>query len=324
MISRRMSFLTALALAVLAGPPSVLAQSWPTKPVTLVVSYPAGGDTDAVARLYAEKLSTRLGQPVIVDNRPGASGMIGDKAVANAANDGYTLLFTPSQFASAHHVVKSTTVARDPVADFTPIIEAGYISLVLVTSPSSGIKDVKQIVTDAKNGRALTYGSPGTGSPMQFVGEMLNKAAGTKLSHVAYRGVAPSVVDALGGHIPLVWATPGTVIQHIQSGRLVALAVSDPVRSKLFPNVPTLLEAGYPVVLKAWLGLLGPKGLSPEIVRVVNTHMNEIIGMPDVQSKMASLGVLPEGGTPAKFAQAIAEDDQKFSVMAKEFAIRAD
>jgi tripartite-type tricarboxylate transporter receptor subunit TctC len=323
-LTRRFLFLT-LWLSAFAGAPAAMAQAWPAKPITMVVSYPAGGDTDAIARLYAEKLSTRLGQPVVVDNRPGASGMIGDRAVANASPEGYTFLMTTNQFASAHHVVQAgPAVARNPVADFTPVVETGHITLILVTSPGTGIKDAKQLVAQAKGGRSLSYGSPGVGSPMHFVGEMLNKAAGIHLSHVAYKGVNPSVTDALGGHVDLVWATPGTVAAHVASGKLIALAVSDPQRSKLFPSVPTLVELGYPVQVTAWMGILGPKGVSPEVVGKLNSHMNEILKMPDVVAKMANLGVVPDGGEPTKLGRQVAEDDKLFGTLAKEFGIRAD
>ncbi len=315
----------AAASAVWAAGPA-LAQAWPAKPITIVVSYPAGGDTDAVARIYAEKLTARLGQQVLVDNRPGASGIIGNSSVAKAAADGYTLLFTPSTFPIAQHVLKAgPATAHDVINDFTPIIKTGNIPLLIVASSGIGVKDMKQIIADAKGGKATTYGSPGAGSPMHIAAEMLNKDAGTKMTHVPYRGVAPVVNDALGGHVTVGWVTPGAVGQHVAAGKLLPLAVAERQRTKLMPNVPTLIELGYKDLdVSAWMGLLGPKGLPADITRTLNGHFNEILKMPDVLTKMAALGIEPIGGDGAVLARQIAGDHERFGKLVKEFGIKAD
>jgi tripartite-type tricarboxylate transporter receptor subunit TctC len=316
--------LAAACAAIVTG--NAAAQAWPSKPITIVVAYPAGGDTDAIARVYAEKLSARLGQQVVIDNRPGASGTIGSSSVAKATPDGYTLLFTPSTFPVAQHVLKvGPNVAHDVVKDFTPIIKSGNIPLLVVTSPATGLKDMKQVIADAKAGKALTYGSPGTGSPMHIAGEMLNKAAGIRITHVPYKGVAPVVTDALGGHVSIGWITPGAVGQHVSTGKLIPLATGEKTRTKLMPNVPTLIELGYKDLdVSAWMGLLGPKGLAPEIVRTLNQHFNEVLKMPDVMARMASLGIEPIGGEPAVLARQIAGDDELFGRLIKEFGIKAE
>lgn len=323
--ARATAAIAASSLALLAAG-GAMAQAWPARPITIVVSYPAGGDTDAVARIYAEKLSLRLGQPVLVDNRPGASGMIGNTWVAKAAPDGYTLLFTPSTFPIAQHVLKAGPgVAHDVVKDFTPIVKTGNIPLLLVTAPSTGFKNVAQLVADARAGKALSYGTPGAGSPMHIAGELFNKDAGTQIAHAPYRGVAPVVNDALGGHVGVGWITPGAVAGHIASGKLVALAVAERQRTKLMPGVPTLIELGYKDVdVSAWMGLLGPKGMSAELVQALNRHFNEVLKMPDVQARMAALGIEPIGGAPSVLAQQIADDDQRFGKLVKEFGIRAE
>ncbi|MDR6424902.1 tripartite-type tricarboxylate transporter receptor subunit TctC [Variovorax paradoxus] len=322
---RTAAAIAASSLALLAAG-SAMAQAWPARPITVVVSYPAGGDTDAVARIYAEKLSLRLGQPVLVDNRPGASGMIGNAWVARAAPDGYTLLFTPSTFAIAQHVLKAGPgVAHDVVKDFTPIVKTGNIPLLLVTAPSTGIKNVAQLVADARAGKALSYGTPGAGSPMHIAGELFNKDAGTQMAHAPYRGVAPVVNDALGGHVGVGWITPGAVAGHIASGKLVPLAVAERQRTKLMPGVPTLVELGYKDVdVSAWMGLLGPRGMPAELVQALNRQFNEVLRMPDVQARMAALGIEPVGGAPSVLAQQIADDDQRFGRLVKEFGIRAE
>jgi tripartite-type tricarboxylate transporter receptor subunit TctC len=324
--SRRTVIAAAALAAGLAATGSAMAQSYPSKPITLVVSYPAGGDTDAIARVYAEKLGARVGQQVLVDNRPGASGTIGNASVARAAPDGYTLLFTPSTFPIAQHVLKvGTNVAHDVVNDFTPIVKTGNIPLLLATAQTTGLKDMKQVIAEAKGGKAITYGSPGAGSPMHIAAEMLNKAAGTKMSHVPYRGVAPVVTDTLGGHVAIGWITPGAVGQHVQSGKMVPLAVAERQRTKLMPNVPTLIELGYAELdVSAWMGLLGPKGLPADIVRTLNGHFNDILKMPDVQARMAALGIEPIGGEPAVLAQQIATDNGRFGKLVKEFGITAE
>ena len=315
----------AASLAVLTVG-AAMAQAWPARPVTIVVAYPAGGDTDAIARTYAEKLSQRIGQPVLVDNRPGASGMIGNVWVAKAAPDGYTLLFTPSTFPIAQHVLKvGPGVAHDVVKDFTPIVKTGNIPLLLVTAPVTGIKDVAQLVADAKAGKTLTYGTPGAGSPMHIAGELLNKDGAIAITHAPYRGVAPVVNDALGGHISVGWITPGAVAGQIATGKLIPLAVAERQRTKLMPAVPTLIELGYKDVdVSAWMGLLGPRGMAPETVQALNRHFNAILQMSDVQAKMAALGIEPVGGAPSVLAQQIAQDDQRFGKLVREFGIRAD
>jgi tripartite-type tricarboxylate transporter receptor subunit TctC len=302
------------------------AQAWPNKPITIIVSYPAGGDTDAVARTYAEKLAARLGQPVVVENRPGASGTIGNVAVAKSAADGYTLLFTPSTFPIAQHVLQvGPNVVHDVNRDFTPIVKTGNIPLLAVTAPGTGIKDMKGLIADAKAGKAFTYGSPGTGSPMHILGEMLNADAGIKITHVPYRGVAPVVTDALGGHVGVGWITPGAVSSHIATGKLIALVTGERQRTKLMPQVPTLIELGYKNLdVSAWMGLLGPKGLPAEVTRSLNQHMNEILKMPDVMSKMAALGIEPIGGEPAVLAKQIADDDARFGKLVKDFGIKSE
>ena len=323
---RNMVRAAAGAILLLCAATAALAQSWPAKPVTLVVAYPAGGDTDAIARTYAEKLAQRLGQPVVVDNRPGASGMIGNAWVAKAPADGYTLLFTPSTFPIAQHVPKAGPgVAHDVVKDFTSIVKTGNIPVLMVTAPTSGIQNVAQLVAGAKAGKAFTSGTPGGGWPMHIAGELFNKDAGVAIAHAPYRGVAPVVNDTLGGHVSVGWITPGAVAGHIAAGKLVPLAVAERQRTKLMPNVPTFLELGYrDMDVSAWMGLLGPKAMPAEVVQTLNRHVNEILKMPDVQARMAALGIEPVGGEPAVLARQIADDDQRFGKLVREFGIRAD
>ena len=321
----------ALALAACAAAtatfcmlPSHAEGKWPSKPITLVVSYPAGGDTDAMARLFADKLGQRLGQPIIIQNKPGASGLIGNSFVAHAQPDGYTLLLTPSTFSIAQLVVKAgPATTYDVLHDFTPIVLTGTQPLFLVAGPT-GAKDMKTLLAQAKT-TPLSFASPGSGSPMHILGEMFNKAAGVKITHVPYKGVAPAVNDLLGGQVPLTYITWGPIEPYISSGKVHPLAVADNVRSPLAPNVPTLAELGVKgVEVSAWQGLMGPKNLPPEIVKTLNADMNEILKMPDIAEKMKVFGALPAGGDAARLAKQNADDFARFSKIIKEFGIQAD
>lgn len=295
-------------------------------PITIVVAYPSGGDVDAMARTYAEKLAGRLGRPVIVDNRPGASGTIGSAAVARAKPDGTTLLLAPSTFAIAQQVLKvGPNIAHDVVRDFTPIIKTGSIPLLLVTAQSSGIKDLRQLVTLARSGKPLTYGTPGAGSPMHIAGELFNSAAGIRIIHVPYRGLAPLLNEVLGGHVSVGWMTTGAAAEHVASGRLVPLAVAERKRTKLLPQVPTFAELRYhEVEVTAWMGLLGPKGMQADAASALNRDFDDILRLPDVQAKMSAMGIEVAGGPPSILARQIAEDERRFGMLVREFGIRGE
>ena len=321
---RRQVVISAALLAAAQMSGSALAQAYPSKPITIVVAYPAGGDTDAMARLYAEKLGQRLGQPVVVDNRPGASGTIGTVHVAKAAPDGYTLLLAPNTFAIAQFVLKTNAGSSyDVLGGFTPIVQTSVQPMFVAASQGSGIKDIKTLASQGKRD-GLTYASPGSGSPMHILGEMFNKAAGTKLSHIPYKGVAPAVNDLIGGHVPTTFMTWGPIAPYA-GGKVNVLAVADAQRSPLAPNVPTLAEQGVKdVEVSAWQGLFGPKGMKPETVKLLNTHLNEILKMPDVVGKMAAFGALPAGGEPARLEKTSAADYNRFGKLIKDLDIRAD
>ncbi|HEX2544146.1 MAG TPA: tripartite tricarboxylate transporter substrate binding protein [Ramlibacter sp.] len=326
-ISRRVLMSLASVSALVAAAPALAQGAYPNKPITMIVSYPAGGDTDALARLYAEKLSARLGQTVVVENRPGASGTIGNAYVAKATPDGYTLLFTPNTISIATLVLKAgpSGPAYDVLTDFTPIIQAGSQSLFLVVNTATGVTNVRDLVAAAKSEKIRSYASPGSGSPMHILGEAFNRAAGIKISQVPYRGSAPAIADLVGGHIPFMYTTLGPVAQHIATGKLAAIGVADPKRSPLMPNVPTLAEAGYPdVYVGAWQGLMGPKGLPANVVRTLNTAMNEIIKMPDVIPRMTAMALVPTGGEPGTLARAVSDEHSRYGRMIKEFNIQAD
>ncbi len=325
MIARRTVIaIASLATLVYAG--GAAAQAYPAKQINVIVSFPPGGDTDALARLFAEKLSARVGQSVIVENKTGASGTIGNSYVAKANPDGYTLLFTPNTLATAPLVLKPGTGAvYDPLTDFTPIILAGTQSLFVVATTASGVTNMKDLVAAVKAGKISSYASPGSGSPMHILGEMFNKSAGVKIKQVPYRGSGPAIVDLVGGHVPMMYTTLGPVSQHIASGKLINIGVADAQRSSLQPNVPTLSEAGFKdAEVGAWQGFMGPKGMAPDVVKTLNGHLNEIIKMPDVVSRMTTLALMPAGGDPSALAKVNADNHARYGKIIKEAGIQAD
>lgn len=322
---RRQMFAAAFAACALASG-AVYAQGYPAKTISITVSYPPGGDTDAIARLFADHLSKRLKQTVVVENRPGAGGTIGNSYVGRAAADGYTLLFTPNPFTTAPMVLKLAPAnSYDVLNGFEPIIKTAIQPLVLVANPNAGFKSVAEMIAVAKTGKPLSYASPGAGSPMHVIAEWLNRVAGVKIQHVPYRGVGPGVVDTLAGHVPTVWATLGAVTQHFGTGRLVPIAIGDVQRSSLAPNIPTLVESGYKdVVVGAWNGFFAPKGTPAGVVSLLNSHMNEILKTPEVIEKLASFGALPVGGAPDVLGKTNASEFEVMTKVIKDLGITAE
>lgn len=316
-LSRRQALALGLAAAL---PAPAIAQS--SRAVTLVVAFPPGGDVDTMARMFAERLATRLGRNVVVENRAGASGTIGAMAVARAAPDGDTLIHVPSTFAIAPHVLRASPT-YDPVADFTPIITTGSATLILMASRQSGLRSVADFLAAARAGRVTGYGSPGSGSPMNVLAEMFHRAAGIQVPEVAYRGVAPVVTDLLAGTIPVGWVTPAVVVQHMQSGALVPIVISEGERNPIVPSVPTLRESGFDIAFTSWYGLLGPRGMAPELVTTLNRHMNEIMTETAVIERLRGMGTLPGGGTPQRLGDYIRTDSERFGRIVRELNITA-
>ncbi len=307
-----------------AGLTPAMAQAWPSKPITIVVAYPAGGDTDAVARLLGEKLSSRLGQPVIVDNKPGASGIIGTSFVNKAPPDGYTLLMAPSTVTMAQLVLKPSPATAYDMRALTPIFQVGAQPLFLAAGPGGKFNTLADAVQASKTA-ALSYASPGTGSPMHVLGEMFNRAAGAQFSHVPYKGIAPGLNDVVGGHLPLTWVTYGPVEPYLKDGRIRLLAVAQDQRSPLAPNVPTLAELGVKgVEVVAWNGLFGPKGLPAEVVGRLNTELNALINDPDLAQRLRVLGMLPVGGSPEVLRKVALTDLDRFTRIVGELGIKAE
>jgi tripartite-type tricarboxylate transporter receptor subunit TctC len=293
--------------------------------VTLVVPFPPGGGPDVAARLIAEKLAPRLGQPVVVENRPGAGALLGASFVAKAAPDGHTLLLTPNTMAISPHVLPPGAGGGvDVNKDLLPVIAPATTPLVLVASPSLGVNNLKGLLEQARKG-GLAYGSPGNGSPMHFAGEMLKRSAGVDLLHVPYKGVAPSLNAALAGEVKLLYTGVGGALQHIKAGKLVPLALTEKSRSSLLPDVPTATEQGVgQVEVNAWYGVFAPAATPAAVVQRINQEINAVIKLPDVRERLLGAGVEPLGGTPQVLADFMKADTQRYGQLARELGVKAD
>lgn len=303
-------------LAALAGG-DALAQAYPSKTVTLLVPYAPGGGHDAMARIVAEKLGPRLGQTVVVENKPGAAGMIGTEQVVRAAPDGYTLLFSsPAEIVVAPSVYK--TMRYDPVKDLTPITQVGDTPLVLMAHPSVGVKTLAELIAKAKKEPGkLSFGTAGTGSSQHLAGAWINNLAGIDLQHVPYKGAGPATNDLLGGNVPLGILGMAPVLKHIQAGRIVALAVMTPKRVDWAKDTPTVAETPGMEGFQAnhWMGLLGPAGMPPEVVAKLQAEVAAVLAMPEVRERLRGLGIDPVGSSTEDFRRFLAEERERFAKM---------
>ena len=300
---------------------SVSAQTYPTKPVKIVVPSAPGGGTDIVARLLAQSFSKALGQNFIVENKPGAGNLIGIETVARAPADGYTLLFVASPLVLNPILFKK--VNYDPIKDFSPISLAATAPNILVVHPSTPATNVKEWVELAHKGQnKLSYASAGVGTSPHMSMELFNAMAGIQTLHIPYKGTTPAVTDLLGGQVNAMFSNALTVMPHIQSGKLRALAVSGNRRLELLPDVPTVMEAGIAqYVSLQWYGLLAPAGTPPAVIQTINREMVKALQSKDIKDKLASEGAEPAGSTPTEFANLIKNDFDKWSKVAKSSGI---
>jgi tripartite-type tricarboxylate transporter receptor subunit TctC len=314
----RVLFMLALAASGL-----VQAQVWPGKPVHIIVPISIGGTTDLLARMLGQALSQATGQPFVVDNKAGASGAIGAAEVARAAPDGYTLLVgTTSTHSIAPHVSK---LPYNVVDDFTPIALLAEANNVLLASPALPAKNVAELLAlaRAKPG-SINYASSGIGSWGHLAFELFAAQTGVTLSHVPYRGTGSSITDLSSGTVHLALDALPSAMPQVKSGRVRALAVSGPKRSSLAPDVPTISETVPGFAVQSWFGLFGPKGISPDLARRINTEVIKALQSPDMIARFASMGIEPGRGTPAEFAKMVAADSANWSRLVKERSIKLE
>ena len=300
-MKRRSLALAALAVvSTLAAPVPTLAQDKP--PVRILVGFPPGGSADTVARLLADKLRASLGQNVVVDNKPGAAGRVALGEVKRSAPDGQTFVLSPSGALVVLPWLFSN-LGYDPVKDFTPVARVVTFDFALTAGPSAPAGDIKAIMAWMKaNPGKANYGSPGAGTVPHFTGVLLSQGSGIPMTHVAYKGGAPSVHDLLGGQIPLVIDTPLETIEHHRAGKLRIVAVTGEQRTKALPDVPTLKESGIPIVGDAFFGLYGPPGMPADLTARVSRAVADALKQPDVSDKIYSLGLTPAYGSGEELA----------------------
>jgi tripartite-type tricarboxylate transporter receptor subunit TctC len=313
------------ALATLASVAAVAQPAYPSRPIRLVVPFPPGGAVDFYARAVQGPLSERLGQPVVIENRVGASGMVGADHVAKSAPDGYTLLL--GNIASlAINVSLYPKMAYDPATDFTPIMRTIDVNYALVVHPSVPAKSVAELIAYAKaNPGKLSYGSAGSGSLPHLATELFKQATGTEINHVPYKGGGPMVTDLLGGTVQMVIADQANLMPHVKSGKLRALAVASPARSPNAPDLPTIAESGLPgFQAVAWNGLVGPAGLPPDVVSKLHDAFVKVMAMPSVRERLVGGGLDPVGDTPEAFGRFVKSEIAKWGRIAKDVGARAE
>ncbi len=316
----------ALAAMTMALPHHALSQAaYPAKPIRLVVPFVPGGVTDTSGRLIAEQLSKRLGQQVIVDNRPGASGNIGTQLVATSPPDGYTLVlaFDGTMVINPHVFEK---MSFDTLRDFSPVGKIGDAVLILVANPSLPAKTLQEVIALSKTqAGGLSYGTSGTGGTPHIAGEQLKLRTGANLTHVPYKGGGQAMTDVLGGQIPLVYTAVAGAQGQVKAGRLKAIAVSSAQRSRSLPDVPTFIESGVAdFEVNSWVGLLAPAKTPKAIIDKLNTELNAVLNDPETRDKLNVMGIAATPGAPEKFGDEMKRDLQRYGPVVKAAGIKVE
>ncbi len=316
--NRRHLVIQAVAVAAMLASGSAIAQAWPSKPVTLIVPFPAGGTTDVLARALADKLSLSLGQTVIVESKPGAGATLGADYVAKAKPDGYTLLV-----GAVHHTIASSVYKKLPYdfqKDLAPITEIALVPNVLVVNAATPAKNVAELVAllKAQPGK-YNYGSNGNGTAQHLIGTQFENLTGADIAHIPYKGSGPLATDLLGGQVTMSFDTVTPVLPHIKSGKLRALAVTTAKRSSALPDVPTLDEAGLKGFdIGTWFGVLAPAATPKDIVARLNAEMVKVIKSSEFRKRMEEIGAEPIGNTSEQMAQQIRNETEKFAKLVKD------
>ena len=320
---RHLGRIVAAAVITLLALAPVAAQDYPTRPIKVVIAFPPGGPTDFVGRLLADKLKDLLGQSVIIENKPGASGAIGAAWVAKAEPDGYTLFLTTSGAVTITPNLRTDT-PYDPLRDFAPISQVVGNTTVLVVRPQLGVNSAKDLVALAKQKPAtLPFGSTGIGSPTHIALELFQAAAGVKFVHVPYRGAAPLVTDLLGGQLTAMFADAPVLMPHILAGKLKPIGAASDVRNPMLPDVPTLREQGYAdTVAGNWYGLLAPAKTPPAIIAKLNQAVRAALADPGVRDKLIKSGAIPKPTSPEEFGQFLKDELERIGKVIREHGIK--
>ena len=322
-MSRSLVFAAALAASLV--PAAVLGQAYPSKPIRLIVPFAAGGGNDNVARLVGKRLSDSLGQQLVIDNRPGAGGVLGAELAAKAAPDGYTLFLG----GVASHAVNPNLNDRlpyDPIRDFAPVVLLASAPLVLVVHPSVPADSVKAFVALARSKPGqLNYASNGNGSSSHLAAVMFDSMTGVDMVHVPYKGLSPALADLLSGRVQVMFSSVVAILPHIKAEKLRGLAVTGSRRLPSMPNLPTIAESGLPgYEASSWYGVLAPAGTPREIVARLNSELVKVLDQPEVRGSLLAEGAEPIGGTPEQFAAHIRSEKERLGKLIREAKIRLE
>ena len=315
----------AAATAIATGGALAQTGAYPGRTIRMIVPWPAGGGTDMLARPVAQKLSDRLGQTVVVDNRGGASGIVGSEVEAKSAADGYTIM-VDNVTSHATNITLYPRLTYNTLRDYAPVTLLTTVANIIVVHPSVPAKSIRELVALARaHPGQLSFATYGTGGTTHLAGEMLKSQAGIDMLHVPYKGGAPALVDAVAGHVPVYFSVLSTSAAQIKAGKLRALAVTGRERDAVFPAVPTVAESGYPgFEANNWYGLLTPAGVSREIIAKLNAETHAVLRMPEVVERLASQGNTIAFGTPEQLREHMAAETQKWAQVIKAAGVRAE
>jgi tripartite-type tricarboxylate transporter receptor subunit TctC len=317
--------LAALATACAVAFPAI-AQSFPTRTVTIVVPFPPGGGTDTGTRVIAQKLAQKWSQPVVVENKPGAAGMLGADYVSKAKPDGYTLMMGNIGTQSINQSLYGKRMPYNADGAFVPVTLVAELPLVMLAGPATQVKNAADVIAMAKaKPGTVTYSSSGPGGSMHLAGALFEKASGTDMLHVPYKGGGPAITDLIAGHVDVSFATILESSGHLKGGKLRALAVTSNKRSPALPGVPTLDEGGLKGFnTGSWIGIVAPAGTPKDVVDKVARDVHDVLAQPEVRDTFLQQGATPVGGTPAEFAQLIEDDRKRYALIIRERNITAE
>ena len=318
-VSKLASFLSLFAVCI----SMVHAQAYPNKPIKLIVPFPPGGTADILGRMLGDKLAVVTSQSVIIENRAGAAGGIAAQSVAKSPADGYTLLFGTTGTQTMNPAINSK-LPYDSLKDFASVSNFAASPFVLVVNPNIPAQNLKELLDRAnKKPGALRYASFGTGSSAHMTGEMFKLRAGVDITHVPYKGAGPALIDVIGGHVDMMFTLAPSVVQHLRSGSLRAIAVAAPQRDQAISSVPTFTEAGLNnFVSDSWYGVFAPAGTPQPIIAKLNADIQKVLAMPDVKQKLASEGAIPVGNTPDQFTEQVRKELAHWTKIAADAKIR--